>query len=529
MEKLKSKILHPHPHKPSRPRDAAIDGANEVANDSRFQHWAVAFVVCNFNVDIGPEIEIVYPPNVPFSTADLTAICFNSFPEQQNTETAEDLTFNFTITNNSPDISLSSPHAPHGSPTNLYAHCVFRQEFDHTMKRCFNQRTLVLISNHDFPSFYNRLLQQMTETGLLSDPTALEAAYTQMASWPAPSLGRLDLPFMGSMIALDIAPHQAFPLQGLPGPTPLISDKPSSIYAYEPLGSWDSVMPWMPSISDLYVLYEKLLLCESIVVIAKSPQLCSEAVSSLVDLVRPVPYAGVIRPYMTMQSDFRCIGVDGGTPRPFIIGITNPFLLKRVLGAAEDKDRQRPHILYLQNFEGAVPVKRHHSLHHKSSRHGFLDLPGGIDAHPPSKRYLKTDAHLVSQIEAYLKLDMPTHELGPIIRRHFAELTAQFLAPINRYLATSVSPNATTPGGNLRYASFNISDFLVNLAKHGSSVKSRGQGPIQRHRARDHLYEAFCHSSNFYSWLDMKLSLEKEASAGLLGSGAGAGTATTAS
>ncbi|KAF2477994.1 DUF1630-domain-containing protein [Lindgomyces ingoldianus] len=517
MEKLQNTILHPH--RSPRQQDAM----------GHFQHWAIAFIVCNFNVDIGPEIEIVYPSNVPFSTADLTAICFNSFPEQQNTETAEDLAFNFTIGNNSPDISLNSPQAPHGSPNNFYGCCVFRQEFDHTMKRSFNQRTLVLISNHNFLSFYSKILQQMTESGVISDPTALEAAYTQIASWPPPSLGRLDLPFFGSMIALDIAPHHAFPLQGLPGPTPLISDKPSSIYAYEPLGSWDNIMPFMPSLSDLYILYEKLLLSESIVVLAKSPQLCSEAVSSLVDLVRPVPYAGEIRPYMTMQSEFRCIGIDGGTPRPFIIGITNPFLLKRVLAAAEDKERTRPHILYLQNFEGTVPIKRHHSLHHRASRNGLLDLPSGIDAHPPSKRFIKTDSHLISQIETFLKLDMPTHELGPLIRRHFAELTAQFIAPINRYLATSVSPNVVSPGGNYRYASFSVTDFLGNLAKHGSSVKFRGQGPIQRHRARDHLYESFCRSPNFYSWLDMKLSLEKEASAGMLGSGSASASVSTAS
>jgi hypothetical protein len=327
------------------------------------------------------------------------------------------------------------------------------------------------------------------------------------------------------MITLDIAPHQAFPLQGLPGPTPLISDKPLSIYAYEPLGSWDTIMPFFPCITDLYVLFEKLLLCESIIVIAKSPQLCTEAVSSLVDLIRPIPYAGEIKPYMTMQSNFRSIGIDGGTPRPFILGITNPFLLKRILSATEDKDRTRPHILYLQNFEGPVPTKRHHSLHRKSSRNALLDLPGGgIDAHPPAKRFLKSESQLISQVEMLLKLDAQTHELDPLIRRHFAELTAQFVAPINRYLATSIVPSDLTNSQgsagtqfDFRYASFSATDFLRDLSKHGSAVKFRGQGPIQKSRAKHALYEAFCHSPNFYSWLDMKMGLEKEASAGLLG------------
>jgi hypothetical protein len=277
-------------------------------------------------------------------------------------------------------------------------------------------------------------------------------------------------------------------------------------------------MPFFPCITDLYVLFEKLILCESIIVIAKSPQLSSEAVSSLVDLIRPIPYAGEVKPFMTMQSDFRSIGIDGGTPRPFILGITNPFLLKRILSATEDKDRIRPHILYLQNFDGPVPTKRHHSLHRKSSRNALLDLPGGgIDAHPPSKRFFKSESSVVSQIEMLLKLDAQTHELGPLIRRHFAELTAQFVAPINRYLATSVSHNAASVGGKFHYASFSVQDFLSNLSKHGTSVKFRGQGPIQRHRAKHALYESFCQSPNFYSWLDMKFSLELEASAGLLG------------
>ena len=127
-----------------------------------------------------------------------------SFPERQDTETTEDLVFNFTIANNSPEISLSSPSAPHGSPTQFYGCCVFRQELDHSEKRSFNQRSLVLISNHEFPAFFAHLLKQMTATGAISDPSALEAAYSQMRNWPSPRLGRHELPFLGSMITLEM-------------------------------------------------------------------------------------------------------------------------------------------------------------------------------------------------------------------------------------------------------------------------------------------------------------------------------------
>ncbi|CAI6334620.1 unnamed protein product [Periconia digitata] len=472
-------------------------------------------IVCNFNVDVGPEIEIIYPPDTPFAQGDLSAICFNSFPEQQNTETQDDLTFSFSIANNSPDVRLSSPRAPHASPDTFYGSCVFRQEYDGSMKRSFNQRTLVLITHHNFPSFYHRLLHQMASGQHISDPTTLEAAHSQMATWPAPALGRQDLPFIGSMLTLDIAPHSAFPLQGLSGPIPLIHEKINQIQAYQPLGSWDRIMHFMPCISDLYILFEKLVLCESIIVIAESPQLATEAVSSLVDLARPIPYAGIVKPYATMQADFRCVGVDGGIPNPFIIGITNPFLLKRIVGAVEATQRTRPYILYLQNFDGPVPAKRHHSLHHKSSRNVLLNLPGGgIEARMPSKRFLKSDHDIISHIETLLKSGDQTHDIDPLVRRHFAELTAQFLAPINRYLAAT---NVMSPGGGQRYASFSSSEFMQNLVKHGTSLKIRGQSPIHKHRHRDGFYESFCQSSNFYSWLDMKLSLEKEASAGMLG------------
>lgn len=529
MEKLKNKILGPrgsqqqHLHKNM---EKIIPPSTAPSGPGGFPSWAIAFIVCNFNVDVGPEVEILYPPDVPFTTPDLSAICFNSFPEQQNTETTEDLSFNFAVTNNSPDIKLSSPNAPHGSADTIYGSCLFRQEFDHNSKRSFNQRTLVLVSHHKFFSMNIQILHKMTESGVISDPTTLEAAYSQMNSWPPPSIGRHNLPFLGGMLTVDIVPHPSFPLQGLPGPTPLISDTPSSIYAYEPIGSWDIIMHYMPCITDLYVLYERLLLCESTIVIAKSPQLASEAISCLVDLICPVPFAGIIKPYMTMQADFKSIGIDGGTPTPFIVGITNPFLLKRIVAAAEASQGSRPHILYLQNFDGPVPTRRHHSLHHKSSRNALLDLPGGgIEVHTPSKRFFKSDAATVPRIETMLRGDNATHELGPLVRRHFAELTATFLAPLNRYLATtttittsSSSHSASNPSQpQARYASFALSDFLSSLSKHGTSVKFRGQGPIQRHRSRDAAYEAFCKSGNFFGWLDMKIDLEGQAQAGVLG------------
>lgn len=314
------------------------------------------------------------------------------------------------------------------------------------------------------------------------------------------------------------APHYAFPLQGLSSSAPrtFMEHKLVPVYAYEPTGAWSSLLQCMPSISDLYSVYESILLCESVIVMSKSPQLCSEFISAAVDLSRPVPYAGDVRPYMTMQSDFQSIGLDGGIPRPFVIGITNPFVLRRIMDTAQGRERGPPSIVYLDGNSDQVPIKRHPS---QSGRpHAGFDFPGTTGPYFPRRSYIKPDRVFLQSLS--LMLAQPpssaNEDITSAIRRHFAELTAQFLSPFNRFLTASVSPNVTTQGGNFRYANFSRTNFLHSLSKHGTAVKFRGQNPLQRHKARDNLYEKFCESLNWHSWLDMKICLEKEASAGLL-------------
>ena len=71
-------------------------------------------------------------------------------------------------------------------------------------KRSFNQKSLVLLSNHDFPAFHLRLLRILTEVGVISDPSKLEAATSEIAQWRAPVVGHQDLPFLGDMLRLEM-------------------------------------------------------------------------------------------------------------------------------------------------------------------------------------------------------------------------------------------------------------------------------------------------------------------------------------
>ncbi|KAF2402498.1 DUF1630-domain-containing protein [Trichodelitschia bisporula] len=519
MEKLKQ-LLHPG-------RSLALE------EWPSFRQWAVCFIVCNFNVDVGPEIELIYPPEVSFTASDLSAICFNSFPERHDTDIEGDVFFQFTVRNNSPDVPLLSPAPPHGSADAFYGNCIFRQEYDSMTKRSFNQRSLVLISTHEFPSFFAKLLRIVTDCGPISDPTRLEAACSQISEWPAPFVGHLELPFLGSLLKLEIPPHPSFPLQGLWTSLP----RSDLIFAYEPMTCWDTVLPYIPSLAELYVVYEKLLLGESVIVLAKSPHICADFVSILNDLIRPVPYAGVRRPYLTMQSDFFIGSHDRATPRHFLIGITNPFLLKRLMTAAETVNNSSapspsissdtPHILYLKTTPGPPSVKPY-SAHHRRKHTTEFDIPGGLEPQGPTKRFLKSDHAFTAALDNALRVERenPTGPplASPLIRRHFAELTAQILAPINRYLTTHMKASSSAVpvqgssfAGPSHYANFSQATFLQSLAKHGAAVKFRGQNPLQRYKARDAFYERFCQSHNFFAWLEMKVTLEREASAGMLG------------
>lgn len=259
-----------------------------------------------------------------------------------------------------------------------------------------------------------------------------------------------------------------------------------------------------------------MFLCDSVIVLAKTPQLCSQTVSAAIDFIRPVPYGGVCRPYLTMQSEFFLGSQDAGLPRHFVVGITNPFILKRIVSAVDASGNPIPHVAYLKNSESVPPLKTSKSQRRRSIP-SDLDIPAGVVQKAAAKRYLKSDHPFLDNLEHLLKDNgSATKEIGPLVRRHFAELSAQLLAPLNRYLTQHMSNNVFSPGGNLQYANFSTVDFLQSLSKYGTSVKFKGQNPLQKRKARDAFYGAFCESPNFYSWLDMKLTLEKEAAAGLL-------------
>ena len=84
----------------------------------------------------------------------------------------------------------------------MFASCIFRQEEDRLSKRNYDQKSLIILSHHEFPSLFLRLLRDLTAKSVVNDPDALIAACAQIAQWAPPSVGKHNLPFLGSILEL---------------------------------------------------------------------------------------------------------------------------------------------------------------------------------------------------------------------------------------------------------------------------------------------------------------------------------------
>lgn len=227
------------------------------------------------------------------------------------------------------------------------------------VRRKFHERDgFVVEDDEDDSSIRKRKLNQSTSAiNILEEKLPLiHTAISNISQWPDPDPNStLELGFLGTIINLSIPLYDSMPLLGtvdldtkcvnfhsrnvksLPKHSVSTSDLTNFscdpklyaqhnapvITATEPSANWDYLVNFLSELSDLYILYEYMLLAKPIVVYSSSPHICSSFISLLVDLIRPIPYAGRIREYVTIHT---CpTDMDSG-----IIGVTNPFLVRGI-------------------------------------------------------------------------------------------------------------------------------------------------------------------------------------------------------
>ncbi|KAK9465811.1 hypothetical protein V1512DRAFT_210275 [Lipomyces arxii] len=437
------------------------------------RRWITCYCVLDFNVDIGPEFEAIYPP-VQFSEQDLKTICFSSFPEQGYPDSAEAFhTFRFKSTSNLPfppsAISPQLSQSPFQNEKFLYAYVLFQQRKDASRARHYSQKSLALISPFEFPALFEVVVRKAATYcfGPALIPT-LQTAAGHIACWPAPEHvmskflagnGKrkfLDLPYLGDKIRVVVSSESMVPLADL-------ADKEADVYMFGKTGSWGTIVKTLDGVADLFAIYESTVLGQSIAVLADTPSLCSQLVSNAIDLTKPIPYTGLVREYVTMHTDIENLNIISRDPVPGIIGFTNPFLAQMVTdckGTVRLIDVSKrpqssaspslnvsffpilPDLMPLASepepmtIDLLYPVTATVDWQVKSFKK-MLDTVGITQAASSASKsttYLTRDPAFVKAVNRMLENNASPGKIDKYIRVYFANLTARILAPIKRYL-----------------------------------------------------------------------------------------------
>ncbi|KAM3588785.1 hypothetical protein VKS41_001223 [Umbelopsis sp. WA50703] len=438
---------------------------------AKFRQWMVGFCVVNFDLEIGQALDFVYPP-VELTEYEEKNICFSAFPDSNVFEVGDQV-YNVRVRASGSGLAASGPTAEAGF---LYGYVFFRQKKDEKIRRGYFQKSLVLLSQHPFVGLFSRVVSMLGPAYFELGQPMLEAACASIASWNAPLAGHsFSLPLLGTVLQVEIPyPHQPQLLET--SGFNLNTFKPETqILASIPTGTLYKHFSNM--LDDLWLLWELVLLGEPLVVMAPEPGICSESVIALVDLINP-------------------------PPSNLILGVTNPFFSKAI--------GHWPHIVRVGRHQHRKPdgtiISAHGPRHNKPSAkpNGALDFVQGVT----SKRkatIAKDKALLKMLVESRVRGHSSAYVLNNILRRHFADMTERFLAPLNRYFDQLLPSHSiiSKKSGQSQLKPFQADQFLRFLKANGPQLQFRSTFKTRGDPARE-FYTQFLKCGNFATWLRLR-------------------------
>ncbi|KAG8701112.1 hypothetical protein FRC09_005550 [Ceratobasidium sp. 395] len=504
-------------------RDLANEEAVALEADRipALQRWIISVAVVDFDLDIGPVVANLYP-NIKLDAPDRENIAFSSFPDTTLFDTGTQ-THSFKI-RLSQAISLSS--SDHPSVSILYGYACFMQRKDPTSKRGYLQRSVVFLTHLPYVGLFDRAISLFGPMFFGHGNAMLQSGCLNICNWPNPTPGSTaELGLLGSVITTEI-PRSDEEQQHL---LPQLDD--TVTIASLPV---QSIIPLLADIlPKLWSLWECLVLCDPVLVFAPSPAILSAVVWWLRDLIRPLPFAGDIRPYFHIHDRDFPILISKNAPRPgLIIGVTNPYF--------ENVCKHWPHILSIGSNRGqtGAPGSGKHTAAIASQTFG-----PSVGYHTKHNRYISKDSTLLKKLEAAVKEGpKEQYRVTGLLRQHFAQRSQQVLAPLNRYFgsllprppdAMSSSPvpsthfpspspslNVPSPGTSrtpspalrskpispatssmgvsapdFRVRPFNTKEFFASLKKHGAQLPFRSPGKQKE------FYERWLKSPAFGAWI----------------------------
>ncbi|KAK9278537.1 hypothetical protein L1049_028106 [Liquidambar formosana] len=426
----------------------------------------------------------------------------------------------------------------------MYGFVFNRQRHDERLKRGGEQKSVVILSHSPYSSLFRPLLQIMGPLYFDIGKKALEHIAAYVSMWPAPVLGKLmELPIGNAMLKVNMPPAHSLPSE-------------SGLFFEEYASSMAPLLPTNQSVpqglfhdSDLFgmfrglllqlwVLWELLLIGEPILIIAPTPPQCCEAVAGLVSLVAPLLCSVDFRPYFTIHDpEFSHLNSlqEGDSFPPMVLGVTNLFFLKAL--------RNIPHIV---SVGSPTPNSNRLTLATRSSTGRISTRPEGFGLQQLSlKKFspssllnavkLRRDGPLCLMTEhkeavwsTYAATTKPDTSIlnrlidagmsprveesmsvvnNEILRRHFLELTTNFLAPFGPYFKATTPSEGSSPFVDPPpLPSFNADEFLASLS-------ARGPGKFLSKRMRSNwldLYRRFLKGHNFVPWFQRRHAVAEQ-------------------
>ncbi|KAL6281552.1 hypothetical protein ACE6H2_018433 [Prunus campanulata] len=451
------------------------------------------------------------------------------------------------LTPKSPDVKVlrrSKSNNDSNDSRYMYGYVFNRQRHDERLKRGGEQKSVVILSHSPYSSVFRPLLQIMGPLYFDIGRKALEHIAAYVSMWPSPVPGKLmELPIGNAALKVNLPPAHSLPSEnGM-----LFEESASSMAPFLPNNQ--SVPQGLFHDSDLFgifrglllqlwVLWELLLIGEPMLIIAPTPPQCSEAVAGLVSLVAPLLCSVDFRPYFTIHDpEFAHLNSlqEGGTFPPMILGVTNLFFLKSL--------RNMPHVISVGSpapNTNRLPLATRSSTGRISGRpegFGFQQL--SLKKFSPSNLLnavkLRRDGPLCLMTEhkeaiwsTYSATTKPDTSIlnrlidagmsprveesmsvvnNEILRRHFLELTTNFLAPFGPYFRTRTPSEGSSPFVDPpRLIPFNADEFL-------GSLSARGPGKFVSKRMRSNwldLYRRFLEGPNFTPWFQRRRAVAEQ-------------------
>ncbi|KAI0806300.1 hypothetical protein BC629DRAFT_1282804 [Irpex lacteus] len=473
---------------------------------SRLRRWIISLVVVDFDIDYGPKVTGVYPP-LALTAQEESNLAFSSFPDSPQAESGSYIhSFRTRCPRSVAQAAMGAITPSTESDGFLYGFAHFTQRRDSKSKRGYQQRSLVILSQHAYPSLFYSMSSYLGQEFLLHGGPMLEVACHNIANWPDPHpSATLELGFLGYVFTTDLPgstdAQLANPLEkshAKPDPhmhiiASLAPQQPPIIHALQ------------ASLSHIWSIWECLILCEPILVFGSSAATTSQLVWWLRGLLHPIPLAGDFRPFFTIHDTDHNALVNTRAPQAgLLLGVTNPFF-----------DRACAH------WPNVLSIGS--SVNRKKAVQGSVDISVGP---PPGwttkthKRHVSKDSALLKRLQDALHGDERAQlEASEALREHFASRTTAFLVPLQRYLNTlipthadrSTTPSPTpssatfapsghtlavpTPFAPPRLKPFNENAFFASLKANGSPL------PFKSSAKRKDFYEKWLRTRAFGLWL----------------------------